>query len=412
MSERPSGITGSAVGDGLDDHLAAFLELLAAAGYAEKTRHDKRRSIALFIRWVRKRQLAAADFDETWVTSFLEDPSCRGCKHGDSHGFALHQFLDHVRGIGATPPPRSLEPSAADVLLGRYLDYLRDRKGLSDRSLQVYSPFVRTFLARVIASGSGRLDVLDSSTVRTYLLDHARSRSISYVKLLSAALRSFLRFLFLDGEMATDLSTAVPPVRRWRLAPVPPFLLPDEVERVLAATDRSTARGRRDLAMLLLLARLGLRAVEVTSLELDDIWWDAGEIVVRGKGRLHDRMPLLEDVGEALSLYVRHARGSSTSRRVFLRLRAPRTGLSGPTAVCVAARAALQRVGLRLPGRVGAHVFRHSLATRMIRHGASLGEIAQVLRHRCLHTTQLYAKVEFESLRSVALPWPSADARQ
>jgi site-specific recombinase XerD len=413
MSERPSGVPESAVADGLDDHLAAFLKSLAAAGYADNTRHDKRRLIAPFIRWARDRRLAAADLGESRVTSFLARPSRRRCKHGDPERAALHQFLDHLRGVGAAPPRRAPEPSAAAALLGRYLDYLRDRRGLSVRSIEVYAPFVRAFVApRVIASSSVRFDALDSAAVRAYLLDRAHSRSISYVKLLTAALRSFLRFLFLEAETATDLSTAVPPVRRWRFATVPPFLLPDQVERVIASTDRSTARGRRDLAMLLLLARLGLRASEVVSLELDDIRWDIGEIVVRGKGRLHDRMPLLEDVGEALSLYVRHARGRSASRRVFLRLCAPRVGLSGPTAVCVAARAALRRAGLQPSGRVGSHVFRHSLATRMIRHGASLGEIAQVLRHRRLDTTQLYAKVEFESLRGVALPWPNAKARR
>jgi integrase len=184
-----------------------------------------------------------------------------------------------------------------------------------------------------------------------------------------------------------------------------------EIERVIAATDRSTARGRRALAILLLLARLGLRAGEVVALELDDILWDAGEIVVRGKGRLHDRLPLLDDVGEALALYLCEARDRSTSRRVFLRRRAPHVGLSGPAAVCEVAREALRRAGLRPAGRVAAHVFRHSLATRMIRRGASLGEIAQVLRHRSVDTTQLYAKVEFEALHGVALPWPTAEAR-
>ncbi|HEX3757197.1 MAG TPA: tyrosine-type recombinase/integrase, partial [Kofleriaceae bacterium] len=204
----------------------------------------------------------------------------------------------------------------------------------------------------------------------------------------------------------------VPPVRRWRFATVPSFLTPDEVEQVIAVADRSTARGRRAFAILLLLARLGLRAGEIVALELDDIRWRTGEIVIRGKGRLHDRLPLLDDVGEALALYLREARRPSASRRVFLRGCAPRVGLSGPTAVCVVARAALRHAGLRPTGRVGAHIFRHSLATRMIRRGASLAEISQVLRHRSIDTTQLYAKVEFDALRGVALPWPIAGAHR
>jgi integrase len=321
----------------------------------------------------------------------------------------LHQFLAHLRLVGVVAP-RCADPSPASVLVRRYLDHLRDGRGLCPRSIEVYSPFVRAFV--VAQQLPERGSALDAAGVRSYLLDHGRSRSFSWVRLLAAALRSFLRFCFFDGLTATDLSTAVPPVRRWQLASVPPFLTFEEVERVIAATDRSTTRGRRAVAILLLLARLGLRAGEVVALELDDIRWEAGEILVRGKGRLHDRLPLLEDVGEALALYLREARGPSASRRVFLSRRAPRVGLAGPAAVCEVAREALRRAELRPAGRVGAHIFRHSLATRMIRRGASLAEISQVLRHRSINSTLLYTKVEFEALRGVALPWPSAEARR
>jgi len=408
MSEQSSAGSGSAAADGLDVHLTQFLVALAAAGYAEKTQHDKRRRIVPFIRWARDARLAVTDLDEACMDAFLSRPSRRLCKHSDPVRAALHQFLQHLRAVGVAPPRHPSELTAAEVLVRKYLDHLRGQRGLCARSVEVYSPFVRAFVATQRLPE--RVAPLDASAVRGYLLNRSRDRSSSFVKLLTAALRSLLRFLFLDGKTAVDLSTAVPPVRRWRLAAVPPFLTPEEIERVIAATDRSTARGRRALAILLLLARLGLRAGEVVALELDDIRWDAGEIVVRGKGRLYDRLPLLDDVGEALALYLRE-RGRSTSRRVFLRRRAPHLGLSGPAAVCEVAREALRRAGLRPPGRVAAHVFRHSLATRMIRRGASLGEISQVLRHRSIDTTQLYAKVEFEALRGVALPWPTAEAR-
>jgi integrase/recombinase XerD len=282
-------------------------------------------------------------------------------------------------------------------------------EGFAPRSIEVYSPFVRAFV--VAQRLPETVLALNASAIRSYLLGHSRTRSVSVVKLLAAALRSFLRFCFLDGTTATDLSTAVPPVRRCQAAPLPPYLTAKEVERVLVATDRSTPRGRRAFAILLLLARLGFRAGEIVALELDDIRWDVGEIVVRGKGRLHDRLPLLDDVGEALALYLREARGPSASRRVFLRRVAPHVGLSGPTAVCLVAREAVRRAGLQPVGRVGAHIFRHGLATQMIRRGASLAEISQVLRHRSINTTQHYAKVEFEALRGVALPWPSAEAQ-
>jgi site-specific recombinase XerD len=170
--------------------------------------------------------------------------------------------------------------------------------------------------------------------------------------------------------------------------------------------DRATPRGRRDYAILLLLARLGLRAGEIVSLELDDVCWRTAEIVVRGKGRTVERLPLLRDIGEALAAYLRKDRGVSKSRRIFLRMWAPRIGLAGPAAVGHIVRLALARAGIRRSGRGAAHLFRHGLATRMIRHGASLPEIAEVLRHRSQMTTSGYTQVAFEALREVAQPWP------
>lgn len=406
MSQSGSGASRATVHDALDEHVAAYAEVLAVAGYAKMSQYHKRRYVVHFVAWARRSGVAASQFDEALLARYLARGARRPCAHKRA---ALVQFLGHLRRAGAAAPRRAPEPSAGDALVRRYVGHLRDGVGLSVRSVEVYSPFVRAFVAAMRLPA--HVATLDASAVRGYLLDCARGRSVSYLRLLRAALRSFLRFLFQDGVAATDLSVAVPPVRRWRLAAVPPFLTPDEVERVLATTDRSTPRGLRARAILLLLARLGLRAGEVVTLELADIRWDVGEILVRGKGRIHERLPLTKDVGEALARYLRDARGPSTSRRVFLRSIAPRVGLAGPTAVCVVAREALRQAGLRPPGRVGAHVFRHSLATRMIRSGASLGEIAQVLRHRSLGTTQLYAKVEFEALRGVALPWPADEVR-
>jgi site-specific recombinase XerD len=393
------------VADDLDAHLTEFLATLAKAGYAEKTQRDKRRLILSFIRWVRKSRIVITDLDEACIHTFLVRPSRRRYKHRT----ALEHFLKHLRIIGVVPPPRS-EPPPAEMLVQRYLDHLRGSQGLCPRSIEVYSPLVRAFV--VAQQLPERIAEVDALVVRRYVVGHSSNRAGSSMRLLTAALRSFLRFAFLDGAIAVDLSTAVPPVRRLQFAAVAPFLKPEEVERVIAAIDRSTTRGRRAFAILLLLARLGLRAGEIVTLELDDIRWGMGEIVVRGKGRLHDRLPLLDDVGEALALYLRDARAPSASRRVFLRHLAPHVGLSGPSAVGVIARDALRRAGLRLLGRVAAHIFRYSLATRMIRSGASLTEISQVLRHRSIGTTQLYAKVEIEALRGVALAWPSTEVRR
>jgi integrase len=228
-----------------------------------------------------------------------------------------------------------------------------------------------------------------------------------YAQLMAAALRSFLRFLFARGETCVDLALAIPMVRQERLVSVPRHLPAEDVERLLGACDRSSTTGRRDYALLLLLARLGLRAGEVMTLQLGDVRWREGEIVVRGKGKVHDRMPLLPDVGEALALYIQKDRPAGASRHVFICRKAPHRGFSHPSSVTTIVMRALGRAGLTPPTR-GAHLLRHSLATTMVRRGASFTEIGQLLRHRSPNTTEIYAKVDLGALSDVARPWPGA----
>lgn len=224
--------------------------------------------------------------------------------------------------------------------------------------------------------------------------------------MMVTALRALFRFLFQAGELGIDLGAAVPTVPDWRLATIPRALAPQEVEQLLAACDEKTATGRRDRAILLLLARLGLRAGEVVALELDDLHWRAAEITIRGKkGLRHDRFPLPKDVGAAVATYLRRDRVPSAARRVFLCMRAPRRSFAGPGAVTTIVRRALARADLHPPVR-GAHLLRHSLATQMLRHGASLDEIGEVLRHRAASSTEIYAKVDLDSLRAVVQAWP------
>ena len=299
--------------------------------------------------------------------------------------------------------------SPTDELAQQYVDYLRRARGLAENSVLVYAPCVRDFLAyRFAQTGSLALETLDAETIRAFLMERIAHRSTEPARLLAVALRSLLRFLFLRGEMPRDLSPAVPVVRTYSQSTVPALLSVEEVERVLSATDRSTTRGRRDYAILLLLARLGLRASEIVSLELGDLRWRSGELVVRGKGPRLDHVPLLADVGESVALYLQKDRGRSPSRRVFLRLIPPRVGLARPCSIDHIVRLALARAGVPPRHRRVAHLFRHSLATRMIRHGASIAEIAEVLRHRSQSTTAIYAKVSFEALRTAARPWPLA----
>jgi site-specific recombinase XerD len=391
----------------LDDHIEPFLKHLRSAGYAERTLRKKRTVARAFAQWTRRKQIAVDDLNDDHIAAFAAR-SPRLKTHVKFELAVVRLFFEYLRGhAGLQRPPSQVDVSAADTLLQMYKDYLRKDRGLTGNSVLVYAPFIRDFLAAQTTQ-TGRIspELFDALIIRNFILEHTVDRSSEYARLLCTALRSFFRFLLLCGQTSRDLSNAVPMFRKYRQSVPPTFLSPSEVERVLAVKG-SILSGRRDHAILLLLARLGLRGGEVVALELDDIRWRAGEIVVRGKGQMVDHLPLLSDVGEALALYIREDRGVSVSRRVFLRTWAPRSGLTGPAAVGHIVRRALAQAGVHRSGRGAAHLFRHGLATKMIRHGASMSEIAEVLRHRSQTTTAIYAHVSFEALRAVALPWPT-----
>lgn len=392
----------------LDDHIEPFLKDLRSAGYAERTLRKKRTVARAFGRWTRRKQIAVDDLNDSHIAAFTARCPRWRKTHVKFELAVVRLFFEYLRGhAGLQRPPSQVGVSAADTLLQKYKDYLRKDRGLTGNSVLVYAPFIRDFLAAQTTQ-TGRIspELFDALIIRNFILEHTVDRSSEYARLLCTALRSFFRFLLLCGQTSRDLSNAVPMFRKYRQSVPPTFLSPSDVERVLAVTG-SALSGRRDHAILLLLARLGLRGGEVVALELDDIRWRAGEIVVRGKGQMVDHLPLLSDVGEALALYIREDRGVSVSRRVFLRTWAPRTGLAGPAAVGHIVRRALAQAGVHRSGRGAAHLFRHGLATKMIRHGASMSEIAEVLRHRSQTTTAIYAQVSFDALRAVALPWPA-----
>ncbi|MBI5440256.1 MAG: tyrosine-type recombinase/integrase [Deltaproteobacteria bacterium] len=288
---------------------------------------------------------------------------------------------------------------------------MRTERGLTTATVINYVPFLRCFLTERFGEGPLSLRDLAPSDSSGFILRHAGSMTPGRAKLMVTALRSFFRFLLQRGEIQVDLAASVPTVADWRLSTVPKYLSAEEIERLLEAVDRSTSTGRRNYAILLLLARLGLRAGEVVTLDLDDIDWRAGEIVVRGKGLRHDRLPLVPDVGEALAAYLQMARPKSPTRRVFLRGKPPYRGLAGTSTVSSVVYRALGRAGLQPPNK-GAHLLRHSLATGMLHRGASMAEIGELLRHRATDTTEIYAKVDLRGLRSLAQPWPVAGGGQ
>jgi integrase/recombinase XerD len=392
----------------LDDEIEPFLEQLRAARYANKTVRRKRAIAREFAQWAQRHLVVANNLNVDSTAQFVNRLPKRTKTRVALERATVRLFLRHLYACGLLqrPSPSEIGPGS-DSYLRRYEDYLRKDCGLTENSVHVYVPFIRDFLSRqTMQAGCLSRDAFDTLRVQCFLLAQTKDRSDEYKRLLATSLRSFFRFLFFKGEAMRDFSGCIPMVRKYRMSTPPSYLTVEQTERVLAAVDRSKSTGRRDYAVLLLLARLGLRAGEVVTLELDDIRWRSGEIVIRGKGRMLDHLPLICDVGEALASYARVDRGVTSSRRVFLRTWAPRIGLTGPAAVGHIVRRALARAGIRRSGRGAAHLFRHGLATKMIRHGASLAEIAEVLRHRSQNTTAIYTQVSFEALRTIAQPWP------
>lgn len=391
-------------------YLSPFGAWLMENGYADSTMRSKLWLLAGFGQWLGRSGRAVADLNEPIVETFIAAKRQTGRVHRGNRE-TLVQFLNHLRECNVVPgvtPASDASPLA--IILSRYEKHLRSERGLVTATVINYLPFVRKFLVERFGEGPLPLGEVRSTDISGFVLSHARTMSCRRAQLMTTAFRSFFRFLLQNGDLETDLAASVPVVADWRLSSIPKYLLPQEVDRVLGSCDRQTSTGRRDYAILLLLARLGLRAGEIVALQLNDVDWRAGEILVRGKGLSHDRMPLPVDVGEALSSYLRVGRPNCKTRRIFVCSKAPRSGFAGPSTVTTIVRRSIDRAGLHPPFK-GAHVLRHSLATTMLRSGASMGEIGEVLRHRVPSTTEIYAKLDFEGLRSLAHVWPSGSAQ-
>jgi len=304
---------------------------------------------------------------------------------------------------GEKAPVRLLTP--AELCAQAYEQHLREARGLARATIINYVPFIRSFLKDRFGGGPTTLALLCARDVVAFVQHQARHLHPKRAKLLTSALRSFLQYARYRGEVKLDLAAAVPVVPNWSMSSIPRAIGADQVRQLLASIDRSTAMGRRDYAILLLLARLGLRSSEVAFLELDEIDWKAGQLSVRGKSGQRGDLPLPTEVGKAIAAYLRRGRPRCSSRRVFLRVKAPICGFQGACGIGSIVQHRLQRAGVDAPTH-GAHQFRHGLATEMLRQGASLGEIGELLGHRNPQTTKIYTKVDLEALRTLALPWP------
>ena len=382
----------------LESYVAGFAEELAAQGYTRCSAEQHVCFVAHLDRWMVAEHLAAGDLSGAVVGRYLAERRAAGYVNYRS-GKAMRPLLDYLADQGVLLP-EVVSVGPVQTLLERYLV---GERGLTAGTARCYLDAVRPFVASRLRGDELDLDGLTAAEVSGFVLATCPGRATGTAKLIVTSLRSLLNFLHVEGLIPVSLAAAVPAVAGWRLAGLPQGLEPAQLRRLLASCDRRRARGRRDYAIVVLLSRLGLRAGEVAALELDDIDWRSGQILLRGKGNRDERLPLPADVGTAIAGYLRRGRPSTAqSRNVFVRAKAPHRALT-TAGVSMVVHDAAQRAGL---GTVHAHRLRHTAATTMLRSGTPLPEVGLVLRQRRALTTAIYAKVDRDALRVLARPWP------
>ena len=390
----------SPVGPYIDSYAAEMRD----EGYARQTSEGRIRLVADFGHWLARRRMQAQEITAALFKPYLRARARRRRPTGNDLS-ALRRLLDLLVRQGVVSAPVLPAATPAEELQTEFRRYLQQERALASTTQNYYLTFVSEFLTECFGAGPVDLSGLCAANVTGFVRRRAVTIHSRRVQLMTTALRSFLRFARYRGDINKDLAACVPAVANWNLSTIPRALPPDQVERVLTSIDRKTAMGRRDYAILLILARLGLRAGEIRMLTLEDLNWQEGLITVRGKAGRYSQLPLPVDVGAAIADYLRQGRPTTSSRCVFLRTKAPAGGFQGQCGIGSIVRHRLERAGIDSP-RKGAHQFRHALACQMLRQGASLSEIGELLRHRSPQTTAIYAKVDLASLATLALPWP------
>lgn len=393
----------------LAPYAAGFCNELTQRGYTPSSASVRMLLMAHLSRWLEHESLTVAEVTNEVVERFVHARRAEG-RTWLTSPHALAPLLDYLRDLDVVPKPSLRLPTTpTEQMLDDYASYLVRERALAPSTVRTYVTDAGLLLAELSGPAGLELEGLSSSTVSGFVLRASRRHqeappgTAKTLSTLATSLRSLLRFLHVEGRTPLDLTSAVPSVAAWRFRSLPRALDPVQVTLLLESCNQATPIGRRDFAILTLLARLGLRSGEVAHLRLDDMDWRAGEMIVHGKGTRVDRLPIPRDVGQAITSYLKMGRPrAGACRRLFLRARAPKEGLSSD-AIGMIVRVACDRAGLP---RVGAHQLRHAMATNMLAHGAPLSEIGQVLRHVRPATTAIYAKVDRDRLQGLARPWP------
>ncbi len=389
-------------------HINTYEKILYDQGYSKQTSRYKIRLIANFSKWLQQQDIKAKDINKKIIDRYLKyKKQFTKIRHGDQ--FELNKLLNFLGKLEIFDS-KVLDKARSDCqqVEDDFKKYLFEERNLAPATVLNYLPIVHTFLVDRFCNNPIQFNKLHVKDITGFILRHMSTYRNKRAKLMVTAIRGFLKYLLFRKKINTDLSICVPTVPYWKLSTIPKYLQPEQVQAILKHCNRQTPVGIRNYAILLLLARFGLRACEVTAMKLEDIEWKTGHINIRGKGGRIVRFPLPEDVGEAIAVYLKNGRPQCLTRHVFVRQYAPIRKIGNSSTISSIVRRAIEHTGIKSHHK-GAHLFRHTLATQMLRQGASLAEIGELLRHQSPKSTLIYAKVDITALKKLAQPWPGGD---
>jgi len=412
---NPQALTDHSSDTSVEYYINKFIQSIVEQGYKKGTVTIYRSQAMKLSSLMADRKVSPNDLNEKTATALIDEIVAGYAKGKRSHyRYCLQRLRDYfIDYAGAPPRPEApVDPSPRACLRREYQKYLEEQRGLSDRTVNACLQYFERFMTFKFGEDLGDIRQITAANVTSFLLKLRAPDAAPRNTTIPTHLRTLFNFLFWSGRTRQDLGKVIPKVKTLKTTKIPRYLAVEDVNKLLAAAHDGENSGRRNYAMLLVMARMGLRAPEVIAIQLDDIHWRLGELLVRGKGKLNDRMPMPSDVGEAIVDYIRNER-MGNERMLFVSSRAPYRPFKDAQVLRWILQKAYDATGLAPPQPfVGSHILRHSLATDMLRSGASLQEIGELLRHRSRMTTTIYAQHDIDALRSIARPWPTPEVPQ